>query len=101
MYKVSTNLILFQENHGARNDNSSSSPSPSPCSRVAHCVVIHPCPSTSCIETRTAMRIAAHGLCVCRCILYYSFYSTTAHRCHPFHPLYYSERLWAHVSLVS
>ena len=54
-------------------------------------VVIHPCPSTSRIETRTAMHIAAHGLCVCRCILYYSFYSTTAYRCHPFHPLYYSD----------
>ena len=64
-------------------------------------VVIHPCPSTSRIETRTAMRIAAHGLCVCRCILYYSFHSTTAYWCHPFHPLYYSDRLWAHVSLVS
>ena len=58
-------------------------------------VIIHPCPSTSRIKTRTAMHIAAHGLCVCRCILYYSFHSTTAHWCHPFHPLYYSERLWA------
>ena len=55
-------------------------------------VIIHPCPSTSRIKTRTAMRIAAHGVCVCRCILYYSFYLATAHWCHPFHPLYYSER---------
>ena len=68
---------------------------------LLHNVVIHPCPSTSRIETRMAMRIAAHGLCVCRCILYYSFHSTTAYWCHPFHPLYYSDRLWAHVSLVS
>ena len=54
-------------------------------------VIIHPCPSTSRIETRTAMRIATHGLCVCRCILYYSFHLTTAYWCHPFHPLYYSD----------